>query len=69
MGRCRRVGNTPEGGTWVFTEPEPNSFLRRRVTVREIAGDEAVLSDGPEAGTEVVTVATAELYGAEEGLV
>jgi hypothetical protein len=59
----------PEGGTWVFTEPEPNSFLRHRVTVREIAGDEAFLSDGPEPGTEVVTVATAELYGAEEGLV
>jgi hypothetical protein len=58
----------PDGGTWVYTQPGPRSFLRERVTVREIAGDRALLTSGPEAGTPVVTVATAELYGAEQGI-
>jgi hypothetical protein len=58
----------PEGGTWVYTEVEPRSFLRQRVTVREVAGDRVLLSEGPAAGTEVVTQGTAELYGTEEGI-
>jgi hypothetical protein len=56
----------PEGGTWVFVQPGPRSFLRERVIVREIKGDQAFLLDGPEPGTQVVTVATPELYGAEQ---
>jgi hypothetical protein len=56
----------PEGGTWVYTQPGPRSFLRERVTVRVIAGDEVFLTRGPKAGTDVVTVATPELYGAEQ---
>jgi hypothetical protein len=58
----------PTGGTWVYTEVEPRSFLRQRVTVREVTGDRVLLSEGPEAGTEVVTQGTAELYGTEEGI-
>ncbi len=57
-----------EGGTWVYTQPGPRSFLRERVTVRAIAGDRAFLTSGPDVGTEVVTVATPELYGAEQGI-
>ena len=56
----------PEGGTWVYTQPGPRSFLRERVTVREIVGNEAFLSAGPEPGTEVVSRATPMLYGAEQ---
>lgn len=56
----------PSGGTWVYTSPKPNVFLRAPVDVREIAGDRVFLVDGPEAGTEVVTRATIELYGVEE---
>ena len=58
----------PDGGTWVYTEVEPRSFLRQRVTVREVAGDRALLSEGPAVGTDVVTQGTAELYGTEEGI-
>jgi hypothetical protein len=59
---------SPDGGEWVYTEVEPRSFLRQRVTVREVAGDRVLLSDGPEPGTEVVTRGTIELYGVEEGI-
>jgi hypothetical protein len=58
----------PAGGTWVYTNPKPNVFLRERVAVSEIVGDGVFLSDGPPAGTEVVTRGTLELYGVEEGI-
>lgn len=58
----------PQGGTWVYTEVKPRSFLRHRVEVREVEGDRVLLSAGPEVGTEVVTQGTAELYGTEEGI-
>lgn len=57
-----------EGATWAYTSPEPLTFVRTSITVASIAGDEARLSAGPDGGTEVVTVGTAELYGAEQGI-
>lgn len=56
----------PNGDTWVYTSPKPLTFERTAITVDDIDGDRAVLSAGPPAGTEVVTVGTAELYGVEE---
>jgi hypothetical protein len=53
------------GDTWVYTSPEPLIFVRHRIVVDRIAGDVAVLSDGPPVGTTVVTVGGAELFGAE----
>lgn len=58
----------PDGKTWVYTSPEPRSYVRASVTVDFIDGELAVLSDGPPVGTEVVSVAAAELYGAELGV-
>ena len=55
-----------DGKTWVYTSPEPLTFVRTPVTVANIAGEEAFLSTGPGAGTEVVTVGTAELFGTEQ---
>ena len=55
-----------EGDTWVYTSPEPLTFERTSVTVTNIAGEIAFLSAGPAAGTEVVTVGTAELFGTEQ---
>lgn len=55
----------PQGVTWVYTSPKPLTYVRTPVTVASIAGKEAHLSAGPSAGTEVVTVGTAELYGTE----
>jgi len=53
------------GDTWVYTNPEPLVFVRHRIMVDYINGDQAVLSEGPPAGTVVVTVGGAELFGAE----
>jgi hypothetical protein len=56
------------GGTWVYTkEPNALAFVRQSITIDYIEGDMAFLADGPPAGTEVVTVGGAELYGAETG--
>lgn len=55
----------PSGNTWVFTSPEPLTYARSPITITRIAGDKAFLAAGPATGTPVVTVGTAELYGAE----
>jgi hypothetical protein len=57
-----------DGVAWVYTTPSKNAFVRSKVTITGIAGDVATLSAGPPAGTQVVTVGTAELLGAEAGL-
>ena len=56
------------GETWVYTAPEPLVFVRQPITIDYIEGDLAILSEGPEAGTAVVTVGAAELFGAETGV-
>lgn len=55
-----------EGQAWTYTNPEPLTFVRARVTVESVTGDLAVLSTGPNVGETVVTVGAAELYGSEE---
>lgn len=55
-----------EGQTWTFTSAEPMTFVRQRIKVDRIEGDKAILAEGPEAGTKVVTVGVAQLYGSEE---
>lgn len=54
-----------EGTGWVYVNPEPLVFERKRINVERIEGDFAVLSDSPPVGTRVVTVGAALLYGAE----
>ncbi len=56
------------GGTWTYTNPEPLVFVRQAISIEYIDGDLAVLLDGPPAGTEVVTVGAAELFGVENGV-
>jgi hypothetical protein len=55
----------PEGKTYVYTSPRSLEYLRERVVVARVEGDRVQLSDGPAAGTEVVTVGAAEVYGTE----
>lgn len=55
----------PSGATWTYTSPEPLVFVRAPIHVVRIRGDEALLSDGPPPGTQVVTVGAAELLGTE----
>jgi hypothetical protein len=54
-----------EGNTWTYTSPKALTFERTPITVASITGDEAKLTAGPPAGTEVVTVGAAELLGVE----
>lgn len=56
------------GETWTYVETEPLTFVREPVTVEEVEGDLAYLSEGPDPGTEVVTVGAAELFGVETGV-
>lgn len=58
----------PQGGTWVYVNPEPLLYMRERVAVAFIDGDAAALKSGPPLGAEVVSVGAAELYGAELGV-
>jgi hypothetical protein len=57
----------PDGATWTYTNPKPLVFVRANITVKEIAGDRAVLTKGPAAGTAVVTLGATELWGVEYG--
>ena len=54
-----------KGETWAFTNPEPLVFIRHKVAVESIDGDRVILTEGPPAGTAVVTVGAAELMGVE----
>jgi hypothetical protein len=54
-----------EGRTFVYTTTRPLSFVRERVEVDRVVGPRAFLSRGPAAGTRVVTVGAAEVYGTE----
>lgn len=56
------------GETWVYTSPEPLTFVRHSIIIDYIDADLAVLSDGPPLGTLVVTVGVAELYGIDTGV-
>ena len=54
-----------KGETWTFTNPQPLVYVRHKVVVEDVEGDRVILSEGPPAGTAVVTVGAAELMGAE----
>ena len=54
-----------KGQTWTFTNPEPLTYVRHKVVVEDIEGDRVTLSEGPPAGTTVVTIGATELMGAE----
>ncbi|MCA9137489.1 MAG: efflux RND transporter periplasmic adaptor subunit [Planctomycetales bacterium] len=61
------------GGTWVYTlastaSEGENKFIRSRVLLEWVDGDNAVVSQGPAAGTKVVTDGAAELFGTEFGV-
>jgi hypothetical protein len=53
------------GETWAYTNVEPLVFVRHRVSIDEIDGDDAVLLDGPPPGTMTVSVGASQLFGTE----
>ena len=54
-----------QGNAFTYTSPEPLTFVRQEIEIERVDGDSVALSDGPPAGTEVVTVGAAEVYGTE----
>jgi lipoprotein-anchoring transpeptidase ErfK/SrfK len=62
---------TPDGATWVYVQTKPLTYVREKVVIADVIGAAkpvASLSDGPPAGTTVVTTGLYELYGAELGV-
>ena len=57
-----------DGGTWVYLNPEPLTYVRAAVTVERIEGDTVYLSDGPKPGSQVAVTSVAELYGTDTGV-
>ena len=54
-----------KGQSWVYTVPQPLTFVRMKVTVDRVEENRATLSVGPAPGSRVVTTGAAEVYGAE----
>lgn len=57
-----------KGNTWVYTNPEPLTYVRKSVVIDHIEGDQAILSQALAEDTAIVIVGVAELYGAETGV-
>ena len=53
------------GKTWVYTNPEERVYQRQAVTVAKVEAGVVTATAGPPAGTAIVTVGAAELFGAE----
>lgn len=56
------------GATWVYVRTNTLTYERTSVTVDRIEDATAILTDGPDLGTEIVTVGVAELYGTDTGV-
>jgi hypothetical protein len=54
-----------EGHSYAYTSPEPRTYVRQKIVIDHVDGDSVMLTDGPPAGTEVVTVGAALVYGSE----
>lgn len=57
-----------EGTAWTYVSTGPLQYVRTKVSVDKFDGDDVLLSDGPEAGTEIVSIGAALLYGVETGI-
>ena len=53
------------GGSWVYEQTAPQTFIRRRIQVRQITDGWATFDKGPAVGTKLVTAGVAELFGTE----
>ena len=57
-----------QGHAWVYTNPEPLTFVRAPIVIDRIEGDQAFLLEGLQTDAPIVTVGVAEIYGAETGV-
>jgi hypothetical protein len=57
-----------DGDAWVYVVSAPLTYVRQNVAIERIDGVDVYLTDGPQPGTQVVTVGVPELYGTEIGV-
>lgn len=57
-----------EGNTWIYTSPEPLTFVREQIMIDRIEGDTAFLSESLSGELNVVTMGVIEIYGTETGV-
>jgi hypothetical protein len=57
-----------EGASFIYTNPEPLVYIRRRVVIDDVIRGHAYLTKGPKPGTSVVTDGAGELLGVETGV-
>jgi hypothetical protein len=57
-----------EGNTWIYTSPEPLTFVRQPIVIDRIEGDTAFLAESLPGDINVLTVGVAEIYGTETGV-
>lgn len=55
------------GGTWIYENTAPQTFVRRRVQVAHVVDGTAALKSGPAVGAKIVTEGVVELFGTEFG--
>jgi hypothetical protein len=55
----------PFGKVFIYTKPEPRTYVRAPVVVHGVVGNQVLLKKGPPAGTAIVTVGAAELLATE----
>jgi hypothetical protein len=56
------------GKPWVFTVVAPRTYVRAAIGIKDVQDNLVILSSGPPAGTQVVTIGAIELWGAELGI-
>lgn len=57
-----------EGNTWIYTMPEPLTFVREPIVIDRIEGNKVILTESLSSEFNVVTVGVAEIYGTETGV-
>ena len=57
-----------EGNTWIYTNPEPLTFVRQQIVIDRIEGDTAFLAESLPGELNVVTMGVIEIYGTETGV-
>jgi multidrug efflux pump subunit AcrA (membrane-fusion protein) len=55
------------GGAWVYERTGDHVYSRKRVIVRYVSGDLAVLDSGPATGSKIAITGAAELFGTDAG--
>ncbi|MEA2441108.1 MAG: hypothetical protein QOH76_2532 [Thermoleophilaceae bacterium] len=57
-----------EGASFIYTNPKPRTYIRRKVVIDDVIRGNAYLAKGPRPGTTVVTDGASELLGVETGV-